>query len=97
MSLAEAPGDDAPEVEPLDGSDVQAVLTVAAGVRSGARWVLALVTGMRQGEILGLQWEDISWDTGEIVYFVAGDPLSAASSISLTAVSRPRFRFNACR
>lgn len=66
VSLAEAPGDDAPEVEPLDGSDVQAVLTAPAGVRSGARWVLALVTGMRQGEIRGHQWEDIFWDTGEV-------------------------------
>lgn len=30
VSLAEAPDDDAPEVEPLDGSDVQAVLTAPA-------------------------------------------------------------------
>ena len=66
VALAEAPGDDTPEVEPLRAEEVQAVLTAAASSRTGPRWVLALVTGMRQGEVLGLQWDDISWATGEI-------------------------------
>ena len=32
--------------------------------RNGVRWVLALVLSLRQGEALGLKWDDIDWRTG---------------------------------
>jgi integrase len=32
----------------------------------GALWVLALTTGMRQGELLGLQWRDVDLDLGSV-------------------------------
>jgi len=62
VRLAEAPADEAAEVEPLTTTEVQQVLTAAAQVRNGARWALALATGLRQGEVLGLQWDDIDWE-----------------------------------
>ncbi|AMS02639.1 integrase [Gordonia phage Yvonnetastic] len=31
-----------------------------------SRWIVALMTGMRQGEVLGLRWSDIDFDTGII-------------------------------
>lgn len=34
----------------------------AAGDRLGALYVLALTTGMRQGELLALQWSDVLLD-----------------------------------
>lgn len=32
--------------------------------RNGARWVLALATGLRQSEVLGLAWDDVDLDAG---------------------------------
>ena len=54
------------EIEPLSAADAQAVLTVAAGRRNGARWAVALSLGLRQGEALGLKWPDIEviWHHG---------------------------------
>lgn len=54
----------------LDPDDVQAVINTAAGLPDGSRWFMALHTGARQGEALGLTWDrvdfvrdqvDISW------------------------------------
>jgi integrase len=33
----------------------------------GSRWVVALLAGLRQGEALGLRWEDIDFDRGVLV------------------------------
>ena len=54
------------EIEPLSAADAQAVLTVAANRRNGARWAVALSLGLRQGEALGLKWPDIEviWHHG---------------------------------
>lgn len=30
------------------------------------RWLFALMTGARQSEVLGLRWQDINWDDGEV-------------------------------
>lgn len=38
----------------------------AANDRMFSRWVVALLTGMRQGECLGLQWSRVHFDTGVI-------------------------------
>ena len=36
------------------------------GRRAYARWALALRWGMRQGEVLGLRWEDVDLDEGRV-------------------------------
>src|SRR5260370_17440905 len=38
----------------------------AAKRRNGARWALALALGLRQGEALGLQWNDVDLEKGTI-------------------------------
>jgi integrase len=50
-----------PEQEPraLSGDEVDRFLAAAKGDRLEALYVLAVGTGLRQGEILGLAWEDI--------------------------------------
>ena len=37
---------------------------MAGGQRNSARWALALALGLRQGEALGLRWEDVNLDHG---------------------------------
>lgn len=43
-----------------------ALLSAAAGDRSEALYVLAVTTGMRQGELLGLAWEDVDLERGVV-------------------------------
>lgn len=54
-----------------------AVLEVAAAVPQASRWVGALLNGVRQGEALGLTWEDgVDFDRGELVLAWQLQPLS---------------------
>jgi integrase len=64
--LAKAPKLDEEEVEPYDVPEIQRLLEAAAKRRNGARWALALALGLRQGEALGLQWDDIDLQKGTI-------------------------------
>jgi integrase len=47
------------EINPLDHEQAKALLEEASGDRLEALYVLALHTGMREGELLGLKWEDV--------------------------------------
>jgi integrase len=51
-----------PEMRTLSPEQVQLLLATAAGDRSEAIYVLAVTTGMRQGELLGLHWRDVDLD-----------------------------------
>ncbi len=53
-------------VEPLSEAETRRVLDAATGGRNAARWALALLVGPRQGEVLGLRWEDVDLDAGTI-------------------------------
>jgi integrase len=57
--------DDSEELEPYDAEEIAALLTAARGRRNGARWSLAFL-GLRQGEALGLRWDDVDLDAGEL-------------------------------
>jgi integrase len=62
--LAKAPKLTEKEVEPYGIEEIQRLLDVASGRRNSARWALALALGLRQGEALGLRWEDVNLDHG---------------------------------
>src|SRR5215204_2298970 len=47
------------EIQPLTPEQAQALLEAARGDRLEALYVLALNTGLRQGELLALKWEDV--------------------------------------
>lgn len=58
-SLVEAPKVSKKEVEVWNEDEIQRFLSAARDTRYYAAFLLALTTGMRQGEILGLRWKDI--------------------------------------
>ncbi|WP_382465425.1 tyrosine-type recombinase/integrase [Streptomyces noursei] len=66
-SIAKAPKLEEEEVEPYSVQEVQRLLAEAAKVRNTARWVIALALGLRQGEALGLKWEDVDFEAGVIL------------------------------
>ena len=47
------------EISPLGPGKVRHLLSEVRADRVGARYVVALTLGLRQGEILGLQWADV--------------------------------------
>jgi integrase len=50
------------EMHPLSATEAQKLLEATRGDRLEALYVLAIHTGMRQGELLGLRWEDVDLD-----------------------------------
>jgi integrase len=53
------------EIEPYDVGEVKRLLKVARALpHNSARWDVALALGLRQGEALGLRWQDIDLDRG---------------------------------
>ena len=54
------------EIQPLTAEQSRRPLKAAGGDRLGALYVLALTTGMRQGELLALPWRDVDLAQGKI-------------------------------
>jgi integrase len=52
------------EIGPLSQVEACRLLEAAAGDRLQALYVLALNTGMRQGELLALKWDDVDLERG---------------------------------
>ena len=46
----------------LEPEQVQQLLIVAEGERNAMMYQVAIVTGLREGEILGLKWADLDWE-----------------------------------
>jgi integrase len=54
------------EISPLTPEQVKMLLDAASGDRLEALYVLAVHTGLRQGELLGLKWDDIDLEAGTL-------------------------------
>ena len=52
------------EIKPFTTEQVQGFFVAMRGHKWEALFTLALATGMRQGELLGLKWQDINFSTG---------------------------------
>lgn len=61
--LVDPPRSYQPEITTLSREQAQALLSAARTDRLEALYVLALTTGMRQGELLALRWRDVDLDT----------------------------------
>lgn len=58
------PKETSEEIHPLSEEEARRLLHAARGDRLEALYVLALATGMREGELLGLKWEDVDLTNG---------------------------------
>jgi len=54
------------EMQAVTGEQAQQFLEAAAGDPLEALYVVALTTGMRQGELLGLKWTDLDLALGTV-------------------------------
>lgn len=59
-------GRGATEARPFAPRHVLTLLSSIQGHRLESRWLLALTLGARQGELLGIGWEDIDWEARTI-------------------------------
>lgn len=60
----DAPGTQQNTPTPLTVDQAKRVLAVAAGTSAASRWFAALYLGLRQGEALGLRWQDVDLESG---------------------------------
>jgi integrase len=65
-SLVDTPSLPRNEIRPLTTTGARAVLDTASADRNAARWSVALALGLRQGEALGLAWDDLDLDGGKL-------------------------------
>jgi len=54
------------EIHPLDPAQASTLLEAAKGDRLEALYVLAITAGLREGELLGLRWEDVELERGAV-------------------------------
>lgn len=66
VDLVDAPKVEREEITPLSAEQAEHFLEGVQGDRLEALYVLAFTLGLRQGELLGLRWRDIDFDTGEL-------------------------------
>ena len=52
------------EIQPLTIDEVRRLLDTFDGTKMGARLHIALICGLRQGEALGLRWQDVDLEEG---------------------------------
>jgi len=65
-TLVDLPRVDRDEVRPLSPRDARAIIEATRGDRLEPLVVVTLATGMRQGEVLGLRWQDVDLEAGFI-------------------------------
>jgi integrase len=55
------------EIRSLDVDQTRSLLHAACGDRLEALYVVAVTVGLREGELLGLRWDDLDLDAGKLV------------------------------
>jgi integrase len=63
-TLVDSPRPRQHEVVPLSATEARRLIEAAHGDRMEARWLVGLALGLRQGEALGLWWDDVDLDAG---------------------------------
>jgi integrase len=85
-----------PEIHPLDPEKVAVFLAAAALDRLHALYVLAIDSGMRQGELYGLLWDAVDFDAGTVSVLRSLEEKSGKHRLEdvKTATSRRRIRLS---
>ncbi len=65
-TLVQLPRVQRPELQTLTEEQVRTLLATARGTRHDALITLAVMTGLRQGELLGLRWADVDTEAGTL-------------------------------
>jgi len=61
-TLIDPPAKARQELQPMSAEQARVLLTSVAGDRLGVLYRLAIASGLRQGELLGLRWQDVDMD-----------------------------------
>lgn len=83
----DAPAPRRKPLETLTGTEAKKLLAAAVDESYGPLWVLALTSGMRQGEILALRWRDVDLEVG-VVHVREGKTAKSRRTVPLTQVAR---------
>jgi integrase len=78
------------EINPLSLEEVRRLLKTYEGTYMGARLHIALVCGLRQGEALGLRWEDVDLANGLLHIHVQIQSIAGRKSFATLKTQRSR-------
>ena len=78
------------EMHPLTPDQARLFLDVAKEDRHHALYVVAITAGLREGELLGLRWEDVNLDAGKLA--VKRQLTRTRDGLSFTAPKRSKTR-----
>jgi len=90
-ALVDAPKVTRTEMRALNGEEARALMKVAEGDRLEALLIVALSTGMRSGEMLGLTWRAVDLDRGRISVVASLQP-NSSHQLVLMEPKTPRSR-----
>jgi integrase len=103
-TLAAAPRQERHEIEPFAPDEIRTLLAAVRGHRLEAVVVLAVSSGLRMGELLGLSWPDVDLERGSLTVRVALAKIDGAwdlvppkSSTSRRTISMPELGVVALR
>jgi integrase len=88
LDAVERPKADTQQFQILTGDEARQFLIAASGTAYETVFYLALITGMRKGELLGLQWKDVDW--GKSVLLVQLQLQQAGASTAVLSPPKTR-------
>lgn len=74
----------------LSAEEIAALLAVAAGTRYNVAIRFTLATGLREGELLGLKWEDVDFDAGTVQIRRAASYVNGTVTFGVPKTERSR-------
>lgn len=86
----QAPRPTKKEINPLTMEQVRMLLSTVRGDRLEALYVVAVTTGLREGELLGLRWQDVDLEQGKVR--VVRQLTRTRDGLSFTAPKRNKTR-----
>jgi integrase len=88
--LVDAPRVQRQEVRPFTVEEVLRLLEVARGHRLYALFVLAVSLGLREGELLGLRWQDANFERGTLTVSVQLQTINGKQVLTEPKTARSR-------